>query len=268
MSHRLRALLLIFFSGIVAVGLLVRARSRQPPPALSAASMSGEPQQMLWAWETPEDFSALDPRRAGVAFLAGELLLNQDLTLRPRRQPLRVSPGTWLMAVVRLETASDFVPNADLARRSALALAATAQLPNVRALQIDFDATATQRDFYRLVLHNLHEDLPAGFPVSMTALVSWCGRRSWLPGLQIDEAVPMFFRMGGPTVTRGGARRSQSVLAEPLCSGSIGLSTDEAWPVLRLNQRVYLFHPGAWTQNDLARVNRFGYQGLRGLTSP
>ncbi len=249
-------------------GLLVRGRVRQPLPALAAAPMLGEPRTMLWAWETPEDIATLDHRSAGVAFLARELLLSQDVLVRPRKQPLRVSPGTWLIAVVRIETASNWIPNADIARRSALALAEASQLPNVRALQIDFDATVAQRDFYSAVLRNLHEDLPVGFPVSITALVSWCGRRSWLHGLQIDEAVPMFFRMGGPTATRGGAPRSQSVVAEPLCSGSIGLSTDEAWPVLRPNQRVYLFHPGSWTQNDLARVNRFGYEGLRGLSSP
>lgn len=223
---------------------------------------------MLWAWETPEDLTTLDPQRAGVAFLARELLLDHDLTIRPRRQPLQVAPGTWLIAVVRIEVAPSFLPNADIARRSALAIAEAAQLPRVRALQIDFDATATQRDFYRNILHHLHDDLPPDFPVSITALVSWCGPHSWLHTLPVDEAVPMFFRMGGPTSTRAAAPRSQSVISEPLCSGSLGLSTDEAWPIVRPNQRVYLFRPGSWTKNDLARVNRFGYQGLRGLTSP
>lgn len=268
MFHRLKALIAITLFGLVTLSLLVHRWVRQSPPELSAASMLGEPQLMLWAWETPEDMAALDPRRAGVAFLARELLLDRDVTVRPRKQPLRISPGTWIIAVVRIETAPSFVPNAELARRSALAIAEVAQFPNLRALQIDFDATATQRDFYSIVLRNLHEDLPADFPVSITALVSWCGRRSWLRGLRIDEAVPMFFRMGGPTATRASATRSQSVVAEPLCSGSIGLSTDEAWPVLRPNQRVYLFRPGSWTQNDLAHLNRFGYEGLRGLGSP
>jgi hypothetical protein len=268
MPRRLRLLLPISLLGLFTLGMLVRARLRLPLPKLPAASMQMEPLFMLWAWETPEDFSSLDPRRAGVAFLAREVLLNHDLTVRPRHQPLRVSPGTWLIADIRIETAASFIPNTDTAARTALAIAEAAQLPDVRALQIDFDATASQRDFYVAVLRDLRADLPAGFPLSITALVSWCGAHSWLHDMQINEAVPMFFRMGGPAATRGSAPRSQSVVAEPLCSGSIGLSIDEVWPVLRPDQRIYMFRPGSWTQNDLARVNRFGYQGLRGPTPP
>lgn len=223
---------------------------------------------MLWAWETPEDLTLLDPQHTGVAFLAREVLLSRDLVVRPRHQPLRVAPGTWLMAVVRVETGPGFVPTSDIAVRSARAIAAVVQLPDVRALQVDFDATASQRDFYLALLRDLRGDLPTGFPLSITALVSWCGPHSWIHGLAIDEAVPMFFRMGGPAATRGNAPRSQSGMAEPLCSGAIGLSTDEVWPVLRPEQRVYLFRPGSWTQNELAGINRFGYQGLRGVTSP
>jgi len=125
-----------------------------------------------------------------------------------------------------------------------------------------------QRDFYAAVLRDVRRDLPTGFPLSITALASWCGTHSWLQGLPIDEAVPMFFRMGGPAATRATASRSQSVIAEPLCSGSVGLSTDEAWPSVRTNQRVYMFRPGPWTKNDLAQADRLGYEGLRGLTSP
>jgi hypothetical protein len=268
MFGRVGVMLAITLLGLVILGALVHGRHRQPSPALAAAPMQQEPPLMLWAWETPEDLSALNPQRAGVAFLAREVLLGSDLAVRPRYQSLRIAPGTWLIAVVRVETSSSFTPDSGIALRSARAIADAAQLPNVRALQIDFDATVSQRDFYLAVVRNVRADLPAGFPLSLTALVSWCGSRSWLHELQIDEAVPMFFRMGGPAATRASAARSQSVVVEPRCSGSIGLSTDENWPVIRPNQRVYMFRPGAWTQNDLARVNRFGYQGLRGPTSP
>lgn len=269
MSSRLRSLLPVILLALVALGLLVRAHHRAEAPA---AAMQHEPQLMLWAWETPEDFTTLDPQRTGVAFLAREVLLGDnpgpDLTIRPRRQPLRVASGTWLMAVVRVETAANFSPTTDLAHRTAQAIAQAAQLSNVRAVQVDFDATAAQRDFYAAMLRDLRAELPAPYPLSITALVSWCGPHSWLNAAQhssdIDEGVPMFFRMGGPAATRATAPRSQNAIAEPLCSGAVGLSTDEVWPAIRANQRVYLFQSGPWTQNDLARINRFGYQGLRG----
>jgi hypothetical protein len=267
MSRRVCALVSVMLI-LVASSLLVRTPHRKLPPALPAASMQQEPPLILWAWETPEDLAPLASQRAGVAFLAREVLLSHDFTVRPRYQPLRVAPGTWLIAVVRIETASSFTPTTDAARRCAFAIAEAAQLPNVRALQVDFDATAAQRDFYTTVLHDLRNDLPSGFPVSITALVSWCGIHSWLHTLPVDEVVPMFFRMGGPSAARATAPRSQSVIVEPLCSGSIGLSTDEAWPSVRPDQRVYLFHPGSWTKNDLVRVNRFGYEGSRGPDTP
>src|ERR1700761_8760142 len=245
MSRRIRALLPMLLLGLVAIGLVLRAHHRRPLPALPAASMRQEPQLMLWAWETPEELMTLDPQRAGVAFLAREVLLSDQLRVRPRHQPLHVTPGTWLMAVVRVETSANFTRNADVARGTAQAIAEAAQLPDVRAVQIDFDATATQRDFYAAILRDLREILPAGFPVSITALVSWCGPHSWLHGLPVDEAVPMFFRMGGPAATRAAAPRDQTAIAEPLCSGAAGLATDEAWPVVRPNQRVYMFRPGA-----------------------
>lgn len=146
----------------------------------------------------PEDLTTLDPTKAGVAFLSREVLLGKGVQIRLRRQPLQLASYTWLMAVVRIETASDFTPNDDMISETAQGIAAVAQQPNVRAVQVDFDATASQRAFYAAVLHQLRTQLAPGMPFSITALVHWCGDNSWLHSLPIDEAVPMFFRMGGP----------------------------------------------------------------------
>ena len=231
--------------------------------------MQGEPLLMLWAWETPEDLRTVSPQRAGVAFLAREVLLDRVLTVRPRRQPLLVAPNTFLMADVRIETGPNFIASSQLASQAAQAILEAAHEPNVRALQIDFDATASQRDFYAEVLHQLHTALPASFPLSITALASWCGPHSWLHALPIDEAVPMFFRMGGPAATRASAPRSTHSLAEPFCLSSVGVATDEAWPAIAPQQRVYVFRVGPWSAQDLANLNRIGYQGLdRFVQSP
>ena len=170
------------------------------------------------------------------------------------------------MAVVRIETGPQFKPSSSLIDETANDIAAVASQPNVHAIQIDFDATASQRDFYTAIIKSLHTKLPPAMPISITALVSWCGDNSWLHALPIDEAVPMFFRMGGPTATRASAPRNASTITEPLCSNSIGISTDEAWPNIQSTQRVYMFRPGSWTQKDLANINTLGYQGLRGTS--
>jgi hypothetical protein len=232
------------------------------PVALPAPTMQHEPLTMLWVWETPEDLTTLDTSKAGVAFLSRELLLGTSVQIRPRRQPLRLSPNTWLMAVVRIETAPDFNPNATIIADAARTIAAVTQQPNVRAVQVDFDATTSQRSFYTAVLNQLRPQLPPNTPLSITALVSWCGDDSWLRPLPIDEAVPMFFRMGGPATTRAIRPKDISLVREPLCSGSVGISTDETWPAIHNQQRVYVFLPGSWTQLDLVRLNTLGYQSL------
>jgi hypothetical protein len=205
---------------------------------------------MLWAWETPEDFTTLDPTKAGVAFLSRELLLGQSVQIRLRRQPLLLAHDTWLLAVVSVEAAREIV--------------VAAQQPNVRALQVDFDATASQHAFYTAVLQQLRPQLPPNIPLSITALVSWCRDSGWLHLLPIDEAVPMFFRMGGPAAIRAIRPKNAALVREPVCSGSVGISTDETWPAIHSRQRVYVFHPGSWTQRQLAQVNALGYQGLKG----
>ena len=232
--------------------------------------MQGEPHLMLWAWETPEDLRQLDPSKAGVAFLAREVLIGQQAQVRPRRQPLQVAEGTWLMAVVRIETTPDFSALAlspALQDEVAQDILAAAQEKNIRGLQIDFDALASQRDFYAGVLRKVRQRLPATLPLSMTALTSWCGDRSWLSNLNIDEAVPMFFRMGGPAATRATAPRNTSGILEPLCAGSVGMATDEVWPNVHIGERVYVFRTGPWTAEDVAHINEFGYEGLKGVAS-
>lgn len=125
---------------------------------------------------------------------------------------------------------------------------------DLRALQVDFDATDSQRGFYAGVLRDVRSQMPVGMPLSMTALVSWCGPHSWLHGLPVDEAVPMLFRMGGPRRLSAGSYR----LVEPMCRSSRGVATDEPWPadLARLDAatRVYLFAPQPWESSQLAIV--------------
>ena len=66
------------------------------------------PPKILWAWERPEDLRFLETDKFGVAFLAQTLTLQNDKVIfRPRRQPLEVADGTYLIAVTRIETIKD-----------------------------------------------------------------------------------------------------------------------------------------------------------------
>jgi hypothetical protein len=184
-----------------------------------------------------------------VAVLAGTVTLRgAEAIVQPRRQPLQVAEGTWLMAVTRVEAETDITLSlsAEQRRATAAAIAGSATLRGVQAVQVDFDATVSQRQFYRSLLEDLRSRLPEAMPLSITALASWCMGDPWIAGLPVDEAVPMLFQMGtdGPDVFRLLERNRDFHL--PVCQLSIGVSTDEPLPGRPAGRRTYIFHPRSW----------------------
>lgn len=225
---------------LLVAGLLSRhlqgLRNRPDP-------LPGFPPLMLWAWEEAQDLRFLDPSRVGVAYLAETLIIEQNGTtlLRPRLQPLYVTPGTKLIAVVRIENQSAQSSDAqtlanDILRRQIL--------QGASALQIDYDATRSERPQYRELLRVLCNRLPPNMPLTITALVSWCAGDDWIDGLPVAEAVPMYFRMGVEQPLR------RAPLRASVCEYSTGLSIDELLRV-PLHRRIFLFSPRSWTSEDL-----------------
>jgi hypothetical protein len=211
------------------------------------------PRVMLWAWERPEKLDFIDPREAGVAFLARTVYLRGGtVTVRPRLQPLVVAPGTAMMAVVRIESQPDAAHIGEPAPRIAVehAILDATELHGVRALQIDFDARASEREFYRAVLLDLRRVLPASMPLSITALASWCGYDGWISGIPVTEAVPMLFRMGAESYRAGSDFRVGA------CRTSVGISTDEPRREIPRGRRIYIFHPRSWSASELRAALR------------
>jgi hypothetical protein len=223
---------LLALAAVVAIAFL------WPRPA---DPLPGFPHVFLWAWERPEDLQFLDPHNAGVAFLARTVCLRGGaVSIRPRLQPLRYSPGAVLMAVVRVEPQdSNLAPAGD----ASAAIADAAAIPEVRALQVDFDATLSQRAYYRELLQDLRRRVPPSIPISMTALTSWCESDGWIAGLPVVEAVPMLFRMGP-------GERPARTFRPSLCQSSAGVSTDELLRQPPSAARLYIFNPRPWTESS------------------
>ena len=237
----------------LALSVMAVALVRPVSSAGNVSRLGDLPRLVLWAWERPEDLRAL-PADVGVAFLAQTVVARGDrLTNDPRRQPLRVSPATPLIAVTRVEIRPGTVSDDAASEFISLAVARTAALPRVRAVQLDFDATASQRDLYRQLILRTRATLPEGTGLSITALASWCMADEWLEGLPIDEAVPMLFRMGPewPEARRVAAARR---LDAPECRSALGLSLDEPLDVEPRGRRVYLFNPRSWTTTSVTAV--------------
>jgi hypothetical protein len=246
------------------------------------------PNKILWAWERPEDLRFIDPNEFGVAFLAQTIFLENDrVSPRGRRQPLDVAPGTYLIAVTRIETNKETSgqPKLDqaMAAKTAALIRNTLDLPDVRAIQVDFDAVVSERDFYRSMMKELlgllSEPPPSGgrqlrdssnwppanaggsdkarIPLTMTALASWCTGDAWFNDFPVDEAVPMVFQMGADGEKIRNYLRNGNDWLEPLCRGSYGVSADEAPPEnMKPERRIYFFKNEGWRASDLERLKK------------
>lgn len=226
-------------------------------PAVTTTRSDQMPRLVLWAWERPVDLRFIDPRETGVAFLARTIQLRADeVVVRPRLQPLDLSEGTRVIAVARVETDSKSKPDLSNQQRDELAAAIVemAQLPNVSSIQIDFDATRSERGFYHEVIVDVRRRVPETVGLSITALASWCSDDDWISDLPIDEAVPMLFRMGPDRrQIRNRLASGEEFPARP-CRNSYGISTDEPLQNLSATKRLYVFNPDAWTERSVRAI--------------
>jgi hypothetical protein len=144
--------------------------------------------------------------------------------------------GVTLIPVVRVETAKGAVLNRENRDAAVEDILRAAREPGIAAVQADFDATRSQRAFYRGLLMELRRRMPENLPLSITALASWCSDDRWLGELPMDV--------------------DDFKIREPLCEGSAGVSTTEPWPADLAGKRVYVFSDNGWRGDSPADVER------------
>lgn len=202
---------------------------------LAIAACAPSPAPILWVWGDTPDLRDLDPG-VGVAVWTGTVHVDgRGLWSEPRSGGVRLREDTPYIAVVRVETSRGAPLDP-----GALADAILTRVPprRIDGVQVDWDARLSERSVYADVLVRLAAHLDV--PLTVTALVSWCGDGSWLDTLPIDGAVPMYFRMGTPAPPE---------LTSPTCKGRFGVSTDEPWPAHHAADQLWIFTPGAWTSD-------------------
>ncbi len=214
---------------------------------LAAMPAHRETTVIPWAWERNEDLR-FTGSGATVAWYAGIVTLDgARVRVEPRRNPLQLAKNVHRIAVIRIETKRATLDDAQLQAT----LAAIRRLHrNAEELQIDFDATRSERAFYRALLVALRKEIDTR--LSITALASWCLDDRWLNDLPIDEAVPMLFRMGRDE--REVRARLDEAFPEPRCRASVGISLDEPLPRIPKVARVWVFNPGRWTEAEWKTV--------------
>ncbi len=238
---------------LLLVCLATRSDTPLHPPSPLDARFATLPRVTLWAWERREDLRSLDPHRFAVAYLDQTLAIDLSVTPHPRMNPVALPSGIARIPVVRIEPTHHAVLDDVALREAVAAILRSAHEPGIVALQIDFDATLSQRPFYRALLVDLHRQMPPSLPLSITALASWCSFDDWLGGLPIDEAVPMYFRME-PDRRRAPRDLQEFRIRGPLCSHSFGVSTTEPWPYNLAGKRIYIFPDHGWSAATLDQI--------------
>ncbi len=230
------------------LAILLLTGSTPPPPA---------PRLILWAWEWPQDLRFLEGEDVGVAYLAATVRVHRNgVQTIPRRQPLRIPKSLYTIAVVRVEVDKDRGEPLDAGARAEIANTFRLAARSVRAVQIDFDARASQRPGYRQLLLDIRNALPPRTFLSMTALASWCSFDDWLGEVtgSVDEIVPMLFSMGpeGQAIWRQVVADGE--LRSVHCRSSVGVATYEAHPPVPREHRLFVFHKGPWDRETFDRV--------------
>jgi hypothetical protein len=215
---------------------------------------------IVWVWERPENLYFLKDKNVTFAYLSGTVTkTNEDLVYYPRRQPLRIPDDSNTTAVVRIEdrsddhkfTDEDLVDISDYVAKSCLE-----KTSNI-SCQLDFDAVESQIDFYKKLVINVREKLPQNIKLSITALVSWCTNEiPWFNGLPVDEAVPMFFRLGKEENLYWKKIEEGNLKLDVSCQKSIGIATDEPLPhkIYLENKPIYIFNNKYWSPANWAII--------------
>lgn len=238
---------------LVALLLCLGIRSDYPPHQPSR--MDSLPRLTVWAWERREDLRSLDTQKFAIAYLDRTLTIDLRVENQPRRDPVIFSASSSRMPVIRIEAARSSVLDDENRAEIVHAILASAREPGIAALQIDFDATGSQRQFYRNLLFDLRRRMPIDLPLSITALASWCSWDDWLHDLPVDEAVSMLFRME-PDRRRAPAHIDDFQIREPLCQSSVGVSTTEPWPSDLKGKRIYVFSDRGWRKDSPTVMER------------
>ncbi len=226
--------------------------------ALLAHKGMAQPQTLLWVWDRSQLFSAL-PEGTGVAYRHATVQLSGERSRTTWRQwPLRIAPGVTAVVPVVHVALDNLAPSpVNDAQQDAIAAAIEhAAMHGNRSgwVQLDFEARRSQREAYVALLRRLQPLRAGGVRLSATALASWCMSNPWLPPGLLDEIVPMYFRMGAESARIRQRLEATGAATVPACRDAAGLLLGETWPALGSVKRRYVFHTGAWKNEDFERI--------------
>ncbi len=211
------------------------------------ATPSGWPARFAWTWDRGEDLRFLPPGAGIAAVKLSVELEGAHLRLRANHGALLHRADAFMLPVVHVDALASWHPALDAEQEATLAatIVDVAQRSGARAVQVDFEALPSQRDFYRRVLARVRLRLPTTW-LSITGLASWCLDDRWTADLPVDEVVGMAFRMGPDSRAYHRAIHGLDAWPASDCT-STGVAADEPGGPLPRRRALYLFSPRPWT---------------------
>lgn len=193
--------------------------------------------------------------RAAVAVVDRHVWLAGDKVLvRPGARPRALARATAVIPVVHVEIDALHPPTGLRQAEPVVldAMRAAARATTSGWVQLDLEARPSQRVDYLALVRHIRAALPPDVKLSVTALAWWCRSNAWLDGLQADEVVPMFFRMGRDNAPLRELVAHRPAALHPLCrAGSAGFSRQEAFTgeVAARYRRTYWFDETGWKES-------------------
>lgn len=247
-------------SALFAASLVAQA-SHRPPVSVS-------PRIYVWAWERDEDLSYIDPSKIAVAYFAGNIYVQgSNVRFRPRTQKLKLPVSARTIPVFRIESVRSGKSPPDVSAAAFVAKTIAAHIEKkapAEMIQIDFDALADERGFYKALLSELRNSLPGDVKISITALASWLLSDKWLEPGSADETVAMLFSIGP-----GRNEVLSRIKKQPLNTGAdipvaIGISASEGYTnkilfqtaVQKRSDSLYIFSSRPWTEQRLRAITK------------
>jgi hypothetical protein len=213
---------------------------------------------ILWTWNRVDDLSFVEPHIAKIAALAATFKITpQYFKIEPRLNRFVTPQEGYKTAVFRLEIDQKVSVNNKMIQTIIENIHGMSK--DAEEIQIDFDATVSQRKLYKEILEHLNVKT-SDQKVSMTALASWCVHDNWIDELPISHAVPMLYNMGrdGELIKRAFSQFEGWRALK--CRGHIGISLSELSNIphkINLNDyEVHIFNSRPWTLQDYETIKK------------
>lgn len=225
----------------------------------------------IWAWDRFDDLSFLKDDTSVTSYAGTFYLRDNRSIFKARTKDLVCPKETLRFPSFRIESVSKIDPEYEDSAIEGICQTIKqyfrAHSECQRMVQIDFDATQSERELYKRLLAKLRQTLlssqnTSDVKISITALASWCLKDKWMQNLDVDEIVIMLFSLGPDKEDILTLLKDNNLDTGNKASTAIGISanepqTNEALKILGIindASKVYIFQSLPWTKNRFVAI--------------